>query len=109
MAVQIQTNKTIYSNSINKVKNTTINTFTPPVDNTPVEIIPTVDVFFENYDVLFFEIPKTGDNSHETLINRSSEYIGLNLQSLFNQLKELQTQNQLLQQQIDTFNNGNTN
>jgi hypothetical protein len=66
-------------------------------------------VFFENYDVLFFEIPKTGDNSHETLINRSSEYIGLNLQSLFNQLKELQTQNQLLQQQIDTFNNGNTN
>jgi hypothetical protein len=109
MAVQIQTNKTIYSNSINKVKNTTINTFTPPVDNTPVETIPTVDVFFENYDVLFFEIPKTGDNSHETLINRSSEYIGLNLQSLFNQLKELQIQNQLLQQQIDTFNNGNTN
>ena len=95
MSVQIQTNKTIYSNSINKVKNTSINSFTPSVDNTP--------------DVLFFEIPKTGNNSHETLINRSSEYIGLDLQSLFSQLKELQIQNQLLQQQIDTFNNGNTN
>jgi hypothetical protein len=109
MTVQIQTNKTIYSNSINKVKDTSINSFTPSVDNTPVEPIPTVDGFFDNYDVLFFEIPKTGNNSHETLINRSSEYIGLNLQSLFSQLKELQTQNQLLQQQIDTFNNGNTN
>ena len=49
MTVQIQTNKTIYSNSINKVKDTSINNFTPPVDNTPVEPIPTVDGFFENF------------------------------------------------------------
>lgn len=109
MSVTIETNKTIYSNSINKVKNTDINTFIPPVDITPVNEFPTVDQFFENYDILFFEIPKTGINSHETLIEKSSEYIGLDLQSLYNQLKELQIQNKLLQQQIDTFNNGNTN
>lgn len=109
MAVQVQTNKTIYSNSINKVKDTTINTFIPPIDNTPVVPIPTINEFFENYDILFFEIPKTGANSHETLIEKSSNYIGLNLEQLYTQLKELQAQNQLLQQQIDTFNNGNTN
>ena len=107
--VNIKTQKLIYSNEITKVTNTTFDVYTPPVDNTPVETIPTVDEFFNNYDVLFYEIPKTGDNSHETLINRSSEYIGLNLQSLYNQLKELQIQNELLQQQIDSINNGGTN
>jgi hypothetical protein len=107
--VNIKTQKLIYSNEITKVTNTTFDVFTPPIDNTPIESIPTVNEFFDNYDVLFFEIPKTGNNSHETLINRSSEYIGLDLQSLYNQLQELQIQNQLLQQQIDTFNNGGTN
>jgi hypothetical protein len=109
MSIQVKTNKTIYSNSINKVKDTNINTAIQPVDTTPVVEIPTVDNFFNNYDVLFFEIPKTGNNSHETLIERSSEYIGLNLQQLYTQLRELQIQNDLLQKQIDTFNNGNTN
>ena len=107
--VNVKTQKLIYSNEITKVTNTTFDVYTPPVDNTPVETIPTVDEFFNNYDVLFYEIPKTGDNSHETLINRSSEYIGLNLQSLYNQLKELQIQNELLQQQIDSINNVGTN
>jgi hypothetical protein len=107
--VNVKTQKLIYSNEITKVTNTTFDVYTPPVDNTPVETIPTVDEFFNNYDVLFYEIPKTGENSHETLINRSSEYIGLNLQSLYNQLKELQIQNELLQQQIDSINNGGTN
>jgi hypothetical protein len=107
--VNVKTQKLIYSNEITKVTNTTFDVYTPPVDNIPVETIPTVDEFFNNYDVLFYEIPKTGDNSHETLINRSSEYIGLNLQSLYNQLKELQIQNELLQQQIDSINNVGTN
>ena len=107
--VNVKTQKLIYSNEITKVTNTTFDVYTPPVDNTPVETIPTVDEFFNDYDVLFYEIPKTGEDSHETLINRSSEYIGLNLQSLYNQLKELQIQNELLQQQIDSINNGGTN
>ena len=36
---------------------------------------PTVDEFFQYYNELFFEIPKTGDNSHETLIVQSTDYI----------------------------------
>jgi hypothetical protein len=107
--VNVKTQKLIYSNEITKVTNTTFDVYTPPIDNTPVETIPTVSEFFDDYDILFFEIPKSGSNSHEVLIERSSEYIGLNLQSLYNQLKELQIQNELLQQQIDAINNGNTN
>lgn len=42
-----------------------------------VEEDNTVERFFELYEQLFFEIPLTGDiNSHEYLVNRSSEYIG---------------------------------
>lgn len=53
--------------------------FTQLVDPTLVNItasVPTVEEFFQDYNTLFFEIPKTGDNSHETLIIQSSEYIG---------------------------------
>jgi hypothetical protein len=107
--VNVKTQKLIYSNEITKVTNTTFDVYTPPTDLTPVETIPTVNEFFNNYDILFYEIPKSGENSHETLIEKSSEYIGLNLQSLYNQLKELQIQNELLQQQIDSINNGGTN
>tara|TARA_R110001632_G_scaffold55132_5_gene135025 strand:+ start:2813 stop:3163 length:351 start_codon:yes stop_codon:yes gene_type:complete len=36
----------------------------------------TVNEFFILYDDLFFDIPKTGNNSHETLITTSTDYIG---------------------------------
>ena len=41
-------------------------------DTSPI----TIDEFFGAYDNLFFEIPKTGLNSHNILIQRSSEYVG---------------------------------
>ena len=78
MAVNIKTQKRIYSNEITKVTDTTFKSFDPPqsINNTPEVSIPTVDEFFEYYDILFYEIPKEGDNSHESLISRSSEYVG---------------------------------
>jgi hypothetical protein len=103
--VNISTQKRIYSNSISKVINTTLTNYIPPVDTAPAVPIVNVPQFFENYDNLFYNIPKVGTNSHETLIEKSSEYIGLNLQQLLLQLQELQVQNELLQKQIDTFNN----
>ena len=36
----------------------------------------TVNEFFVLYDDLLFDIPKTGNNSHETLITTSTDYIG---------------------------------
>jgi hypothetical protein len=70
----------------------------------PVEPIPTVDEFFNDYETLFYQIPQTGTNSHETLIQQSCEYVGLNLQQLLDQINFLQEQNKQLQEQIDQFN-----
>ena len=104
--VTIQSQKLIYSKDINKVTNSTFNTLVPPVipSTLPVEAIPTVDEFFNNYETLFYQIPQTGNNSHETLIQQSCEYVGLNLQQLLDQINFLQEQNKQLQQQINEFN-----
>jgi len=40
-----------------------------------IEQTNTVTDFFEMYNQLFYEIPQRGPNSHETLINRSVDYI----------------------------------
>jgi len=48
---------------------------TPAIDD--ILNVPTVDEFFQNYEQLFFEIPKFGEtNSHEYLIKTSQAYIG---------------------------------
>ena len=57
------------------------------------------------YNQLFYEIPKTGDNSHETLIKRSSEYIDYQptddtIQALLNEINSLQAENLSLNQQL---------
>ena len=103
--ITIPTKKTIYSKDINKVVDTGFNTVINPNSTTEVvSTIPTVSEFFENYDILFYEIPTTGENSHTTLVERSSEYLGLDLNLLLEQLNFLQEQNKLLQQQINEFN-----
>ena len=55
--------------------------FTQLVPPTPIidEVlnVPTIDEFFQNYEQLFFEIPKFGEiNSHEYLVKTSQAYIG---------------------------------
>lgn len=102
--VNVPTQKTIYSNNINKVVDTSFSNYIPPVSTQTITPVPTVEEFFNNYDILFYNIPQTGNNSHETLVERSSEYIGLDLQQLLQQLQDLQKQNEQLQKQIDTFN-----
>lgn len=102
--VTISTKKTIYSKDINKVVNTGFNIAVNANSTETVTTVPTVNEFFENYDILFYEIPLTGSNSHTTLVERSSEYLGLDLNLLLEQLNFLQQQNQQLQQQINEFN-----
>lgn len=91
---------------VNLVKNSFSKTQYPKVIDTefnqlvPVETesVATQDVsvgeFFLLYDRLFFEIPKTGNNSHETLITTSTEYIGYN---------PLTTEIEALQQEITSL------
>jgi hypothetical protein len=83
------------------------------VQPTPVtpESIPSISVaeFFNNYQEIFFQIPKFGDiNSHEYLIKTSQEYIGSNqltddtIQALIEEVTQLRQENLDLQQQIIT-------
>ena len=78
---------------------------TPIIDD--VLNVPTVDEFFQNYEQLFFEIPKFGEtNSHEYLIKTSTEYIGASsvvndeIQALIDEVTELRQENLDLQQQL---------
>jgi hypothetical protein len=105
----------------------TINTeFTQLVPPSPVTVednLPTVNDFFNDYNALFFQIPKTGDNSHTTLIESSTEYIGYNPQSqelqalqqeitflreqLLTQRQQLESLSQNTLNQVGTLTNGN--
>ncbi len=62
-----------YKNSID----TSFTQLLPPPP--PPEEVFTVEQFFELYSQLFYEIPTEGSiNSHQVLIDKSSEYIGFN-------------------------------
>jgi len=81
--------------------NTIDTNFTQLIPPTPVTIednLPTIDEFFDDYSALFFSIPKTGENSHTTLIESSTEYIGFVPQSL--EIDALQQEITFLREQL---------
>ena len=77
MAEELNLFREVYGqNTYRKVIDTNFNQL---IDQTTqnVEEDINVDRFFELYEQLFFEIPLTGEtNSHEYIVNRSSEFIG---------------------------------
>lgn len=72
----------------------------------PSESVKTVEQFFLDYEDLFFQIPATGSaNSHQYLIERSSQLYKLNqelidVQPLIDEITALKTQNVEYQQTI---------
>lgn len=83
---------------MNNIQNTPIQrtvfgkqTYPKVIDITFRELLPittnneqfqTVDYFFQLYDDLFYEIPSIGEiNSHEYLIKKSSEFVGIESRS----------------------------
>jgi hypothetical protein len=68
----------------------------------------TVDTFFTDYDTLFYDIPLSGsDNSHVQLAKRSSEYIGINIDDLEEEIRNLRDENVSLKIKIATLTNLN--
>lgn len=71
-----------------------------------VTTLPTIQEFFDNYSQLFYTIPKTGEtNSHQYLVNQSSEYIGgqevnQEIEALVREITALREENLQLQQQL---------
>lgn len=76
MSTRVELNKILFDKvKYSKTIDTSFKELLPPQtieEETPL----TVEEFFEAYDNLFFEIPKTGLNSHNTLIEKSTEYVG---------------------------------
>lgn len=102
MSEQVKLQKTIYSlQEFNNIVNTDFSQLTKPAKTTPVTPDMTVDQFFNEYDILFYEIPKDGsENSHLGLATRSLEYLGISLEDLQSEINELREENVNLQNQI---------
>lgn len=95
------------------------NTFTNVVDVTFTQLIPaesktispdpiTVDKFFVEYDALFYDIPSSGSiNSHEYIVNRSGDYIGVNIYDMNEEIRNLREENVSLKRQLYTISNPN--
>jgi len=115
METKVNLNKEVFAKlQYEQVIDTSFSQLVPPTSSIPLEILPTVDGFFQDYDSLFFQIPKTGENSHEELIIRSTDYIGyqpLNdeIQALTEEITSLRTQLLETRQQLADLANGGSN
>jgi hypothetical protein len=93
------------------------NTFVNVVDTEFRQLIPeepktldapptTVDKFFDDYDTLFYDIPPTGSiNSHQEIVNRSSEYLGISVEELESEIRILREENVSLKNQLFVLTN----
>lgn len=102
------TNTAYSKNQYERVIDTSFTQLVQPQVTASV-VAPTISVaeFFQNYQQIFFQIPKLGEaNSHEYLIKTSQEYIGSSgvnddtIQALINEITQLRQENLDLQQQI---------
>lgn len=104
--MEINLQKTTYSKDFDKIINTSFSQLIQPeVESTDVG--PTVSQFFQDYQTLFYQIPKEGDTeSHRYLINTSSEYLGLSevdIQALLNEITALRQSLLDANEQINTL------
>jgi hypothetical protein len=102
MAEKIKIQKTIYGlSSFNNLVNTSFSELTKPPKEVPVPPGTTIDKFFSDYDLLFYDIPLEGsDSSHLALASKSLEYLGISLEDLQNEINELREENISLKNQI---------
>lgn len=84
--------------SYTKTINTNFTQLIPTPRVTVEDNLPTVSDFFTYYDALFFQIPQTGENSHTSLIETSTEYIGYSPQTA--EIEALQQEITFLREQL---------
>lgn len=99
--------KTVFESTVDTNFSQLANTApTPVASQTPT---PDINQFFQDYQALFFQIPKFGEtNSHAYLVKTSGEYIGglptdnSALQALIEEVNTLRQQNLELQRNQNT-------
>jgi len=70
-------------------------------DTADTERSPTLETFFSDYESLFYDIPPSGsENSHLSLVEKSADYLGLNLEDLREEIANLREENVVLKSQI---------
>lgn len=104
MANEVKIQKTVYQKQqFDKTVDRSFKTFAQPNEE---EVGPTVEQFFLDYEDLYYEIPPEGEtNSHQYLIQKSSELVDFekdtsDIQPLLDEIAQLRTQNLEYQQQI---------
>jgi hypothetical protein len=104
---EVKLQKQVYGKiSYPNVVDTEFRELVTPEAVTEIEEPMTVAEFFEEYDRLFFEIPRKGNfGSHEELVKRSSSYIGVTgqsdeMQALLDEINDLRVQLLTSQQEI---------
>lgn len=77
---RIDLKKNLYSkSSYNKIINSNFKNLGIKTYEEEIKKYLSLEELFENYELLFFEIPQFGEtNSHEYLVKKSSEYINFN-------------------------------
>ena len=101
MSEKVNLNKTVYSkNQYKKIFDTEFSSLSQPTPvQEQIEEQPNINDFFTLYNELFFIIPKTGEtNSHQFLIQQSSEYI--NFEPNFAEIEALQKEIAQLRQDL---------
>lgn len=78
MAQNVNFNKTVYKKrTYMKTIDTSFNEIGVKTVQEQIDEVPSVQEFFNNYSTLFYQINELGPtNSHQSLIKRSSDYIG---------------------------------
>lgn len=106
----VQIEKTIYGlKSFNNVVDTNFSQLVNNISSTiKTDRIANIDGFFNDYDLLFVDIPPSGsNNSHLGLASRSLEYLGISLEDLQNEIANLRQENVELKNQIIQLSNLN--
>jgi len=110
MEILTLTNTVYNKNQYQRVIDTSFTQLVELPSTEPI-VVSSISVaeFFQNYQQIFFQIPKFGEiNSHEYLIKTSQEYVGsLNAndditQALIDEITQLRQENLDLQQQLTT-------
>lgn len=112
MSEEINIVKKIYGkDSFSNAVNVKFSQLIPSDDTTNVvSNDDTIDSFFQSYNNLFFQIPPSGsDQSHMALIIKSSEYIGINIDDLSDEIRTLRDENVSLKNQLFNSSFGDQN
>jgi len=107
MAENVKLNKEVFSKvSYQKTIDTSFKEFGVKTIQEQINEQPTVQEFFDMYNILFYQINELGPtNSHEYLIKTSSEYINFSenneiIEALQNEIAQLREELLTLQQEI---------